>query len=72
MSENSPKSEPPSSPECGAAWVRSGHRFAIDGALSHKPPADAADEYYENPEKYDDTTVVKFECGKVIESSELR
>lgn len=63
--------QPPTCPECGAKWIRSGHRFIIEGKLSHMSVTEAADRYYQDRGNYDDTIVAKFECGTVVPTSEL-
>jgi|APHM01.1.fsa_nt_gi hypothetical protein len=59
------ETQPPQCPECGGWWVRSSHRFALTGKLSHLNFDEAAKEYYRHPDRYDDTSVHEFECGHI-------
>lgn len=71
MSEDSTKSEPQGCLECGARWIRSGHRFTVEGELSDMSVPDAAEIYYANEDEYDATIVVQFECGNVVPTTAL-
>ena len=71
MSEHNSKPEEPSCPNCGADWIRSSPRFAVDGELSDMRIEEAANVYYQNEGEYNDTSVAEFECGNVVPTSEL-
>jgi len=58
--------EPPTCPDCGAEWVRTGSYFSIMGQLQDLRVTEAADRYLQNPEQYDDRTVQAFKCGNKV------
>lgn len=65
------RDESPECPNCGAEWVQSGPRCIVDGPLQEFSRDVAAEKYHMNPEEYDDTGVLEFECGNVIEEAEF-
>jgi len=58
--------EPPSCPDCGAKWIRSGPYYNILGELSDMRVTEATDKYFSNRDKYRADTVRVFKCGNKI------
>ena len=58
--------EPPSCPNCGANWVRSGPYFNILGELKDMRVTEATAKYYQNREQYREDTVQVFDCGNKV------
>ena len=55
-----------SCPECGATFVNAGWYCNVDGKLSNLTVSETIDEYYKNPEKYDNRYATMYECGNVV------